>query len=311
MVSKQRSFRVSSSFLNDLLTMQSADTCLKGPSKLLVVLHTLTLLWSSATPSAIHIFAGVLSAPQNVQHRQALRRTWGSDSRIQLMFVLSRPTDARQVMLLHEESKQHDDFVVVGQSASYRDITWQTLDVFRLGARHKTATHILKCDDDSYVNVDLLIARLSALPHSQLVLGHMLPPYKPIRQRNHLWHTTPEQWPHGKAGPRYPMGAGYVATTDITGLIAVGLPFVNGTKMFVWEDVAFGMWVDYMQTDLGMNITMHHDASILYRPGRCVQPSGKGCDLSEATIVHKVGPRAMDQLHACKRLACPSQSPMP
>ena len=56
---------------------------------------------------------------------------------------------------------------------SYDNITHQTLEMCRMAALDPTITHLLKVDDDSYVHVAKLMARLNSLPRDRMFAGYM------------------------------------------------------------------------------------------------------------------------------------------
>lgn len=56
---------------------------------------------------------------------------------------------------------------------SYFNITHQTLEMCRMAAMDPAITHLLKVDDDSYVQVEKLMSRLQALPREKMFAGYM------------------------------------------------------------------------------------------------------------------------------------------
>jgi hypothetical protein len=72
------------------------------------------------------------------------------------------------------EAAEYQDLVVLPNiQESYFNITHQTLEMCRMAAMDPAVTHLLKVDDDSYVHVTKLMARLKALPREKMFAGYM------------------------------------------------------------------------------------------------------------------------------------------
>ncbi len=87
------------------------------------------------------------------------------------------------------EAAEYQDVVVLPNiHESYFNITHQTLEMCRMAAMDPAVTHLLKVDDDSYVHVTKLMARLKALPREKMFAGYMEKAGKPPQlQLSHQW----------------------------------------------------------------------------------------------------------------------------
>lgn len=85
----------------------------------------------------------------------AIRQTWGSAASLgHVVFVLT--TFWR---VLRQEAMRFRDLIWVGHiMENYYNITYQTQELFRSAYAYSGhVTHVMKCNDDSYVHVDKLV----------------------------------------------------------------------------------------------------------------------------------------------------------
>lgn len=97
------------------------------------------------------LVTGVLSSSNNFMKRDAIRSTWAyGRSPTDVFFIVS----GEWTRALQREANEHQDIVWIDDDERYRKVTWKTLSFLR--AVHSwigSAQHILKTDDDSYVNL--------------------------------------------------------------------------------------------------------------------------------------------------------------
>lgn len=205
------------------------------------------------------VFVGVLSSAKNADRRNAIRQTWGGDSRLhRVMFFVSRPRDERLFDAVRREAAEKDDLVVLGHVwESYDNITYQTFEVCRAAYVDGHATHVMKVDDDSYLRVTNLLGELAAMPKLQAFLGFIENPGGgPHRNKDSQWYVGWDEW----ASDRYPPwahGTGYVITYDVSKQIATGVPYkLLPDRLFKLEDISMGSWVEFVGKDLGWDIKL-------------------------------------------------------
>lgn len=240
---------------------------------------------SSSREKGIRLFAGVLTAAKNHRARQAIRESWGSHPGLhRLLFFSAKPSDELMFDSLRREAAAEGDVVVLPSIwESYHNITYQTLEVLRFAAADRDTTHVLKADDDSYVRLDRLLARIEAAPNSRMFMGAIEDPGGgPHRDPTSQWYITTQEWPSERYPP-WAHGAGYVLSQDLVREIAAGAALQSSNhSLFKLEDISAGAWVEYVGKALKWNINYVRDPSFNYN----------GCDQYD-TVSHYIKPRAM------------------
>lgn len=242
-------------------------------------------------PSGARLFVGVISASANRAKRDAVRSTWGSHPALaRVMFVISRPQTVQMLDAIREEALQHRDIIVVGHVAeAYHNITYQSLEVFRAAyVFNGSLTHVMKCDDDTYVHVDRLLLFLAKHPFFYSWAGRISTSYSPIRDPSSKWHVDKLEWPEDQSNIKWSNGPGYVLTMDLVRLLATGgvIKCYPG-QLFKLEDVAVGSWLSCLEKE--QNITIHTANDGNFNIESCA-PN----DLSS----HYMSPSAMLCMHA-------------
>jgi len=147
---------------------------------------------------------GVLSgyAPK----RQAVRDTWGKD--ICVYFIVGKKDGAWP----EEEARHHRDLLLLDMDEVYQGITsilpYKTALWFYLAHKEfPQAAHVLKTDDDSYVQMDKLQVELrQAQPD---YWGHVQHGQHPVRDPKNKYFLSLSMW-NKEVFPDYCSGAGYV-----------------------------------------------------------------------------------------------------
>lgn len=208
----------------------------------------------------IKLFVGVLSACSNSEKRYAVRQTWASNPNLErVVFVLSAPTNAATLTNVRQEAVRYQDVVVLNHVREhYLNITHQTLEVFRTAySFHGNITHVLKCDDDSYIHVDRLLSLLQTVPRYMTWIGAFNKGYSPIRDPSSKWFVSYAEWPDNYSSIHWTNGPGYIITMDLARRLATGAVIIcmPGT-LFKLEDVAAGSWLSCLQKESNLNITL-------------------------------------------------------
>ena len=100
----------------------------------------------------------VFSAPTHNSDRSAIRSTWGDlcaeEKCCELLFLVGLDRRREVDKAVEAESAVHGDVEVVAAHDSYDGIVRKVLRLMQKGlAEESDYTHILKTDDDSFVNV--------------------------------------------------------------------------------------------------------------------------------------------------------------
>uniref|UniRef100_A0A0C9SEC2 Hexosyltransferase n=1 Tax=Amblyomma americanum TaxID=6943 RepID=A0A0C9SEC2_AMBAM len=141
--------------------------------------------WTSNTTS---LFVGVVTSAGHLDHRSAIRETWGAALRrmdFKLLFLLGESGDEVLQRRLLEEHKIHGD-ILQGQFAdSYENLTYKTVMLVRWASTFcGEAEFVMKIDDDVLLSVwDLAIALKRLRGVNRTMWGRLYHGFKPIRER--------------------------------------------------------------------------------------------------------------------------------
>ncbi|CAH2014344.1 unnamed protein product, partial [Acanthoscelides obtectus] len=119
----------------------------------------------------------VCSAPANIEARQAIRDTWGSDKKIQghnlsAYFLVGETNNISMQNDLQLESDQYGDIIQERFVDSYNNLTLKSIQMVKLAANNclNTTKYLLKIDDDMFVNVPRLVSLILAVNETRNVL---------------------------------------------------------------------------------------------------------------------------------------------
>jgi hypothetical protein len=216
------------------------------------------------------IFVGVLSHSQNFAARQAIRSTWGSDSRLaRVVFFVLRPATKQGVHALRSEAADFGDIVVTSSvEESYYNCTHSVLAMMQAAAAMGPAVDFLvKADDDCYVRASKLLNALEGMPKQLLYAGFSMQAIP--TPRDGRWAIPFKAWPHPMTAP-YSYGLAYVLSMDLVQNIAAGglHAAMDAENVVPIEDIAVGIAVEAIGFWQGADII--YDTSMPY--------SIQGCD---------------------------------
>lgn len=113
----------------------------------------------------------ILSAPNNVERRNVIRKTWLSqkNDEVKHYFVVGlSDLSANQKFSLHTEDSLYEDLLLLPNvKDSYRGITKKVLYSMRHIHEVHEFSYLLKCDDDSFVLVEELLVDLNSLQNQE------------------------------------------------------------------------------------------------------------------------------------------------
>lgn len=255
----------------------------------------------STTHSGAHqvrLFVGVLSASGNRAKRDAVRQTWGSHPQLErVVFVISLPMQPSMLDSIRAEALVFNDIILIEHvHEHYFNITYQSQEVFRTAyAYHAPITHVLKCDDDSYIHVDRMLAFLGQQPFNASWAGVISDSFQPIRDPGSKWYVSKADWPEDRSMIKWSNGPGYVLTMDLVRLLATGgVAKCAPGRLFKLEDIAVGSWLTCLEKQ--HNISLH-----LARDGRFNVGSCSEGDL----LSHYMRPSQMHCMFAQGGKCCP------
>ncbi|TVU45592.1 hypothetical protein EJB05_05082, partial [Eragrostis curvula] len=192
----------------------------------------------------VELFIGILSAGSHFTERMALRRSWmssvrNSSSTVARFFVaLNSRTEVNAD--LKKEADFFGDIVIVPFVDSYDLVVLKTVAICDYVAHVVLAKYVMKCDDDTFVRLDSLMAEVKKIPEGKsFYLGNMNYNHRPLREGK--WAVSYEEWPREEYPP-YADGAGYIVSSDIANFVVSEME-KGRLNLFKMEDVSMGMWV--------------------------------------------------------------------
>ncbi|XP_026053892.1 beta-1,3-galactosyltransferase 1-like isoform X1 [Carassius auratus] len=161
-------------------------------------------------------------APHEVNARNAIRSTWGTESSVQgkavlTLFLVGLTGGAEAQQQLEEESRQHRDLVQSNFVDSYFNLTIKTMVIMDwLATRCSQATYAMKVDSDMYINMENLMTLLLSpnTPRQNYITGYLMWNQPVIRDKNSKWYVPEELYPESRY-PTYVLGMGYVFSNDL------------------------------------------------------------------------------------------------
>uniref|UniRef100_A0A6N2N3C3 Galectin domain-containing protein n=1 Tax=Salix viminalis TaxID=40686 RepID=A0A6N2N3C3_SALVM len=192
------------------------------------------------------LFIGVLSAGNHFAERMAVRKTWMQHELIRSSKIVARFFVAlngrKEINVdLKKEAEYFGDIVIVPYMDNYDLVVLKTVAICEYGVRIVDAKYIMKCDDDTFVRVDVVIKEAKKVQgDGSLYIGNINYYHKPLR--NGKWAVTYEEWPEEEYPP-YANGPGYIISCDIAGFIVAEFES-HKLRLFKMEDVSMGMWVE-------------------------------------------------------------------
>ncbi|XP_068939308.1 beta-1,3-galactosyltransferase 2-like [Petaurus breviceps papuanus] len=191
----------------------------------------------------------VMTRPQDVVVRQAIRQTWGNETLvpgvvIRRLFVLGlpQPLFAQELQtLLEEEDREYGDLLQAGFLDTYHNLTLKVLMGLEwMGQSCPTAHYVLKVDTDVFLNPSFLVQQVlqpNRPPQPNFITGHIYRNPVPLRTQGHKWYVPLELYSHDKY-PDYCGGPGYVMSSSLALRI---LTVAQRFKAMYVEDVFVGL----------------------------------------------------------------------
>ena len=186
----------------------------------------------------------VMSVLNGKTRRDGIRETWMKKYRenVSDVFVkFSIGTDglsSQDMKKLTSEDATYDDLLLLPHlHDSYNNLTRKVLQSFVVLDKHYNFTYLLKCDDDSFVNMDAVLRDLNQRKSNlKYYWGYFLNVSKVHaggRYKETNWFLCDTYLP-------YAIGGGYVLSHDLIRLIAA-----NSDKLTLYncEDVSVGTWL--------------------------------------------------------------------
>ncbi|KAG8189421.1 hypothetical protein JTE90_020235 [Oedothorax gibbosus] len=228
----------------------------------------------------------VVSAPENFEHRDAIRKAWPSTdlnnrlvyrAKTQVFFLVGRSSSRFVNVLLKHEREISGDILLGEYMDTYRNLTLKVIHGLNWVATHCQPSYVLKTDDDCFVNLPLLLHFLlkSNQIQDNLYAGRVRWSAPVVRDPNSRWFVSNKDFKGSRFAP-YVSGAGYVLSLDV--LLAFK-EFSSFVDVFPNEDAYVGAVLGYA----GVRPTYSE---------RFVTHSGtwQTCNFLYLFVIHRVSP---------------------
>ena len=240
----------------------------------------------------------IMSAPANSDVRDVIRNTWLSvpkkDNSFKALFVLGK-TDLNSTELgeIEKEKKRYGDLLILPVFDSYETLTNKVLESIVFVQKHFRFDYLLKCDDDSFVDIVKVVQELQGGGNfGQEGLEkheHGWTPGKPnpnlywgfFDGRAQVRTTGKFPDPKYKLCDRYipyALGGGYVLGRALVHFIATN---ADQLEQFFSEDASVGAWL------AGTTAIRRHDTRF------DTQWKSRGCS-NTYLVTHKQTPDDME-----------------
>ncbi|GLV40937.1 uncharacterized protein CBL_08511 [Carabus blaptoides fortunei] len=169
----------------------------------------------------------VCSAVENVDSRNAIRQSWGSESLVSNATVKTK---------LYAENQQYDDIIQERFIDSYNNLTLKSVMMLKWVNNHclTSVNFVMKTDDDMFVNVAALVKLLKArVKPAGLLIGSLICGARPVADTKSKWYA-PKYMYADRVYPNYLSGTGYVMSSDT---VARLYKSALSTPLFHLEDV--------------------------------------------------------------------------
>eukprot|EP00128_Syssomonas_multiformis_P015580 Colp12_sorted_trinity150504_noHs@3799 len=194
----------------------------------------------------------VLSGHNSVASRDAIRATWKTWSNNEYGSVLVRfmlgakdmPEKVQDTLIA--ENMQYEDMLFLDVVDAYDNLARRVHAGFCWAVRNTRKAHVLKVDDDSFINIPALLKELQGLPQEKLYWGYFdgrAPVFKEGK-----WGE--QEYIFGDRYLPYALGGGYLLSRDIVETLCVMGPLL---KFYKSEDVSVGTWT------AGLDLNRVHD----------------------------------------------------
>ncbi len=231
----------------------------------------------------VNLMVAITSSSQNHLRRRAIRRImrhWPS-ALAGVKFFIGSSSDA--IPDIDEEASIYGDIVQQTIDEGYNSLTLRTIKIFDWVSHNmKRTDFVLKMDDDTFVELEIVLATLRRLKGQSLYMGHFF-------NKQEVYHTALEKnyepFYEGEYYPPYASGSGYILSMDLVNYILLSWKSKPSLRLFRNEDVSVGIWL------LGLDIVRLHRVDFWPEP-----PSPCKQDMN-ITLIHRADPEQMQHYY--------------
>ena len=196
---------------------------------------------SQGSQTTVFLVVVILSAPSNSEQRDVIRQTWLKDEATDThhYFVIGTGSLSEDLnVTIQSEQKKFGDLLLLNHVYdSYEALTKKLLASLVYVHNNVRFRFMLKCDDDTYVQLTQLHKELKSVPFKQRLYwgffdGRATPkkqgPWKELD-----WVLCDHYLP-------YALGGGYILSSDLVTFVASNAKYL---KLYNNEDVSMGVWL--------------------------------------------------------------------
>lgn len=186
----------------------------------------------------------VLSSVNGRDRRDAIRQTWmkgyqEKDQAVLVTFAIGTLglSPLSLEALNSEEETYHDLLLLSDLEESYSNLTRKVLYSFMWVDKHLKFEYLMKCDDDTFVILDVVLEDLSNRRSRRSFYWGFFDGRASVKRQGkwaeHDWFLCDRYLP-------YALGGGYVISTDLVHRIAMN---ADSLQFYNSEDVSVGVWL--------------------------------------------------------------------
>ena len=236
----------------------------------------------------------VISAPDHYKQRDAIRRSWGqsSSNKIKFTFLVGISEDESVGRKVMQEAETYKDIVINKITDLYQNLSLKTLSAFHWMLKHcPQSQFLLKVDDDMFVQVEKLTAKISSILEDQsrprLILGNISRGWKPVRNPKSKYLITEAQYPEERF-PDFATGPSYLVSSQAVKEIyaaAMEFNYIHLEDVFLTGVVADSLDISRMDVHEFKNNAVRVPAQFM------------GCTIEKSFTIHKVEPEEQKELY--------------
>ncbi|PSN51159.1 Beta-1 [Blattella germanica] len=226
------------------ISLVSLDNC--GETQRTDVHKYLNTIYSSSFKSERKLLTVlILTSPVNINRRNVIRQTWLSlcnfTCSIRHYFVIGSNNLPREVdSSIQEEQLHHHDLLLLPNVVdNYTNLTHKVLEAYVWLDKIGTYEFVLKCDDDSFVQIDKIVLELQKLPQPkrQGLYWGFFNGKAHIKEKG-KWRES--SWVLCDYYLPYALGGGYILSQRLVHFIASNAQYL---RLYNSEDVSVGVWL--------------------------------------------------------------------
>ena len=205
--------------------------------------HRTYLISRARCTQKIFLLILVATAPDNIDRRNVIRKTWASDPSMNIrwktVFLVGQAKDRSQEEHLEAERSMYDDLIRGAQRETYQNLTLKTQMGLEWAAKYCDFQFVMKTDDDVFVNPYKLMDYLGSPDtlNTKLYLGYVRRNGKPHREGKYA--VSVEEY-NKTSFPDFCGGVGYVLSAD---LVLKMVQLFDSKRPLKLEDVYIGTLV--------------------------------------------------------------------